>query len=182
MPWGAGTLGGTWAHMPHTALHSQQSLYDPMSQSLGRAPPRLQELAEDQLYTSGHSQSPESGRWFNVPFDDTSTTQPTQAAGTSSAVQYQHRRAPAEQAVQPQVAVRDSNVDFDMDTGFSDDDDAPPPLPAEPPPGPVSSLASHLLCCAVLSLTVSCCAIPGCTVLNCCARLAACLLCLWQLD
>ena len=157
MPWGAGTLGSTWGHMPHTALHSQQSLYDPMSQSLGRTHPRLQELAEDQLYTSGRSQSPESGRWFNVPFDD--NAQPTQAAAAAAAaagsgVQYQHRRASAQQALQPQVAVRDSNVDFDMDTGFSDDDDdAPPPLPAEPPPGPVSPLAPHLLCCAVLCLT-----------------------------
>ena len=155
VPWGAGTLGSTWGHMPHTALHSQQSLYDPLSQSLGRTQSRLQELAEDQLYTSGHSQSPDSGRWFNVPFDD--NAQSTQAAtaaaaGTSSGVQYQHRRASAEQAVQPQVAVRDSNVDFDMDTGFSDDD-APPPLPAESPPGPVSTLAPHLLCCFVLCLT-----------------------------
>ena len=147
VPWGADTLGSTWAHVPHTALHSQQSLYDPMSQSLGRAQPG----AEDPRYTSGHNQSPESDRWFNVPFDDTAQpTQPAAAAGTSSGMQYQHRRASVAQPVQPQVAVRDSNVDFDMDTGFSDDDDAPPPLPAEPPPGPVSTLASHLLCCAVL--------------------------------
>ena len=169
VPWGAGTLGSTWGHMPHTALHSQPSLYDPMSQSLGRAHPRLQELAEDQLYISARSQSPESGRWFNVPFDD--TAQPTQpaAAGSSSGVQYRHRRASAEQAVQPQVAVRDSNVDFDMDTGFSDDDDAPPPLPAEPPPGPVSTLAPHtlrcaVLCCAVLDSIILCCTVLDCLV------------------
>lgn len=149
MPWGAGTLGSTWSHMPHTTLHPQPSLYDPMSQSLGRAHPRLQELAEDQLYAAGQSQSPDSGRWFNVPFDGAAQpAQPAAAAAAGSGVQYQHRRATAEQPVQPQVAVRDSNVDFDMDTGFSDDDDAPPPLPAEPPPGPVSSLP--FTCCAVL--------------------------------
>ena len=110
-----------------------------MSQSHGRVHPRLHELAEDQLYASGRSQSPESGSWYNVPFGD--AAQPGAAvAGPSTGVQYQHRRPAAEQAVQPQVAVRDSSVEFDMDTGFSDDDDAPPPLPAEPPPGPVSTV------------------------------------------
>ena len=113
-----------------------------MSQLHGRAHPRLQELADDQLYTSGQSQSPEGGAWYNAPLGD--TAQPPQqaaaTAGTSAGVQYQHRRVSAEQHLQPQVAVRDSNVDFDMDTGFSDDEDAPPPLPAEPPPGPVSTL------------------------------------------
>ncbi|KAL3151956.1 hypothetical protein ABBQ32_001081 [Trebouxia sp. C0010 RCD-2024] len=133
LPWAAGTLGSSWTH---PSLQSQQSLYDPMSQSHGRLHPRLHELAEDQLHASGRSQSPESGSWYNVPFGD--AAQPAAAlaaAGTSTGVQYQHRRPASEQAVQPQVAVRDSSVDFDMDTGFSDDDDAPPPLPAEPPPG-----------------------------------------------
>lgn len=124
-----------------------------MSQSHGRLHPRLHELAEDQLYASGRSQSPESGSWYNVPFGD--AAQPAAvlaAAGTSTGVQYQHRRAATEQAVQPQVAVRDSSVEFDMDTGFSDDDDAPPPLPAEPPPGSVSTVppepqAQQLHCC-----------------------------------
>lgn len=144
LPWAAGTLGSSWTH---PSLQSQQSLYDPMSQSHGRLHPRLHELAEDQLHASGRSQSPESGSWYNVPFGD--AAQPAAAlaaAGTSTGVQYQHRRPASEQAVQPQVAVRDSSVDFDMDTGFSDDDDAPPPLPAEPPPGSVSTVPlSHKL-------------------------------------
>lgn len=146
MPWAAGTLGSTWAHMGHTGLQPQQSLYDPLSQSYSHAlsHPRLQELARDQMYTSGQSQSPESGSWYNVPFDD--TAQPSAAsAGSSTGAQYQHRTATTEQALQPQVAVRDSNVDFDVEMGWSDDD-APPPLPADsPPPGPVSSLSPVLL-------------------------------------
>lgn len=131
-----------------------------MSQSYGRMHPRLHELAEDQLYTSARSQSPESGSWYNVPFGDAS--QPAAAAaaaGTSTGVQYQHRRPSAEQPVQPQVAVRDSSVEFDMDTGFSDDDDAPPPLPAEPPPGFVSTLPPQH---HVLHTPLSCDICPAC--------------------
>ena len=165
LPWAAGTLGSSWAHAAHPSLQSQQSLYDPMSQSHGRLHPRLHELAEDQLYASGRSQSPESGSWYNVPFGDPALpSQPGAAvAGPSTGVQYQHRRPAAEQAVQPQVAVRDSSVEFDMDTGFSDDDDAPPPLPAEPPPGSVSTSVPLAQQFVLLGTTSNCYLCPACS-------------------
>lgn len=165
MPWATGAVGSSWAHVAHTGLQPPQSLYDPLSQSQGHSlsHPRLQELAYDQLYTSGQSQSPEGAPWYNVPVEDAS--QPAApaaiAAGVTAGAQYQHRRASAEQAVQPQVAVRDSNVDFDVEMGWSDDD-APPPLPADSPPAPVSILI-RLSCYATCSLALA--AAKACQVL-----------------
>ena len=86
-----------------------------------------------------------------MPYDD--GAQPT-ATGTHTAGQPQQQRNMPEPSLQPQVAVRDSNVDFDVDMGWSDDE-AAPPLPAESPPMPVSAcchldmkLPHHELMCS----------------------------------
>ena len=97
--------------------------------------PRLQGLAQDHAHSWGHSQSPDSEPWYRVPYDD--AAQPA-ASGTHTAGQHQQQRSMTESSSQPQVAVRDSNVDFDVDVGWSDDE-AAPPLPAESPPMPVSA-------------------------------------------
>ena len=139
LPWASGTMG-SWGHMGQTPLQPGETPYDPFRQTQGRAlaHPRLQGLARDHMRSSGQSQSPEGeGTWYHVPFDD--AAQPA-AAGQAAAFtisHQQHSRGLADQAGQPQVAVRDSNVDFDVDMGWSDDD-AAPPLPAESPPMPVS--------------------------------------------
>ena len=143
LPWAAVTASSSWSHI---GLQPQASLYDPLSQSYGPSPVlshhRLSQLQYDHMHTSGQSQSPEGGSWYNVPLDDAAAQPPAAASGSSAAAQYQHRRAPAEQVVPPQLAVRDSNVDFDTEMAWSDDE-APPPLPTDPPPLPVSSPTLH---------------------------------------
>ncbi len=136
---------GSWGHLSHTPLQSGQSLYDPFSQTQGHAMPhpRLQGLAQDHMFTSGQSQSPEGESWYHVPFDDAGKPATAGQAGTHAAVPYRHSQGVSDQPAQPQVAVRDSNVDFDVDMGWSDDD-AAPPLPDEPPPMPVSACPSAL--------------------------------------
>ena len=141
--WAAGTLGSSWGHMSHTPLQPSQSLYDPFSQTQGHALPypRLQGLAQDHALTQAQSQSPEGEPWYRVPYEEPAKPASVRQAGLHAAGQHQHSRSVSEQAMQPQVAVRDSNIDFDVDMGWSDDD-AAPPLPAESPPGHVSP---HLL-------------------------------------
>ena len=98
-------------------------MYDPFGSQASLHPSRTQQLLMENMQSTSHSQSPEDqGTWYDVPFEDGSQPQA------------------AEQAVQSQVAVRDSTTDFDADTAWSDDE-GPPPLPAEPaPPLPVSQL------------------------------------------
>lgn len=68
-----------------------------------------------------------------MPYEESAKPTSVGQAGLHAAGQNQLGRSVSEQAMQPQVAVRDSNVDFDVDMGWSDDD-AAPPLPAESPP------------------------------------------------
>ncbi len=138
--WAAGTLGSSWGHMGHTPLQPSQSLYDPFSQTQGHPlpHPRLQGLAQDHAFAQAQSQSPEGEPWYRVPYEEPAKPTSVGQAGLHAAGQHQLSRSVSEQAMQPQVAVRDSNIDFDVDMGWSDDD-AAPPLPAESPPVHVSS-------------------------------------------
>ena len=134
-----GTWGYGMSHMGHMPLQHGHSMYDPFGSQASLHPSRTQQLLMENMQSTSHSQSPEDqGTWYDVPFEDGS--QPQAAEQDHKAAEQAHARGLAEQAVQSQVAVRDSTTDFDADTAWSDDE-GPPPLPAEPaPPLPVSQL------------------------------------------
>lgn len=148
--WGGLTHAGSLSHISsmsslgHMPLQHSQSIYDPLTSQMSLQQPYSQQRTAEHMHSMSDRQCPDSAEhWYNVPFEEGSQHLPVQGQPTTGGPA--QSRSLSGQAAHPSVAVRDSNTDFDADTGWSDDD-APPPLPAEPaPPLPVSICTESFL-------------------------------------